>query len=411
MSQFQSRKWVKQALVAGSLCALVLVSACSSSSGGDKKDAGEVKATGTPVYVGFVNSDSGGFALPEITKATQATADYINGHGGMNGHPVKLDLCSTDGTPAASTKCANQFVTDKVLAVLNGYDLGMDAAQPVYKQAGLHIFGAISSTAIAMDPDNTIMVAPFVNFYAANGALLKTLGATSTVFVLPNIGPEIKQLYGLIAAAANKAGVKTSLTLVAPANPDVTAAVTAAKAQHADMLDLNFQENDCTNAIRTAKSLGWTGKIYAGSCSQFIDTLGAQAAGTYAGQYLFPPAAKAAAAAYDPQLKDEFDTYETAMKAGGQEAYIKSAFAAYGFSTLMTFANIVKGIPGEPTQAAINAAMASFKGHQVLGLQQDCTAKIAPGGACGRYFLPLQVQADGTMTLVGGKPLDVSAAQ
>lgn len=403
-------------LVALGLGVAVLAAACSSgSSGGSQPSApngsGGITATGSPITVGFVNSDTGGFAVPEATTTAKAAAEYVNSHGGIHGHVLKLDTCSTDGTPGASTKCANQFVTDKVLAVLLGDDLGLDAAEPVYKKAGLHIFGVDATQAATSDPSNTIMIPPFTTIYHGLGSMFKDGGAHSIVYVLPNVGPVIKQVFGLLKASGERVGVQSSLTLVSPVNPDFTAAVNAAKAKHADLLYLAFQENDCTNAVRTARTLGWTGKIFAGACTQFVKKLGPQATGVYTAQYVFPYAARESAGVYDSQLTGEFAIYKDALEAADENDLLESGYGVYGFSTVMTFANIVKGMNGEVTQTTINTALASFKGHEFLGTPQDCTAKILPGGACGRYYIQLQVQADGTQTLVNGKPFDLASVK
>src|ERR1700691_1180525 len=78
-------------------------SAHSSSSSLGKPDA----AKGKPLVFGAdnMNVPSGGPAFPESAEAANAMVDYINAYkGGLDGHPIKVDWCATDGTPSGSSR-------------------------------------------------------------------------------------------------------------------------------------------------------------------------------------------------------------------------------------------------------------------------------------------------------------------
>ena len=52
---------------------------------------------------------------------------YVNGHGGINGHPVKVIDKNDNNDPAASSAIVHAFVTNNhVIAILDGS--GQDAA-------------------------------------------------------------------------------------------------------------------------------------------------------------------------------------------------------------------------------------------------------------------------------------------
>src|SRR4051794_25064373 len=93
--------------------ALITAGCGSSGSGGiavDKSALGAVnEAKGDSVAVGFI-SDGAAAAFdtrPEY-KAAQAVVKYANAHlNGLNGHPIKLTVCETKGTPAGAKDCAN----------------------------------------------------------------------------------------------------------------------------------------------------------------------------------------------------------------------------------------------------------------------------------------------------------------
>ncbi|WP_369211278.1 ABC transporter substrate-binding protein [Streptomyces flavofungini] len=391
------------------IAAMAVLAGCGGSDAATGAARGPDPATGEPISVGFLSSDSGHFGQPAVSAMARAAAEWINGRGGIGGRPLKLEVCSTDGTPASSTKCATDLVGKKVLTVLNGNDGGLDAAQPILAEAGIHIFGSTGTPLVSADPGNTVMGTPPAVQLAANGPVQKLMGIRKAVFVLPNIGSEIKRAFDGIKDAAAAFGVRLTLSLVAPANPDITAAVNAAKATDADGLVFSFTESDCTNAIGTARALKWAGSIVGSNCTRFIKDLGPQAAGVKTMSSLFPFGSRASAEKYDSRLKAEFDDYEAAAEAAGARKYLDDGFATSGYSTVMTFAKILRTIDGRVTRASAARAMASFKGRQVLGTPQNCAAKLLPGANCGRHLIALEAHADGTQTLVGGKPLDVGA--
>src|SRR5205823_11390680 len=73
--------------------------------------------TGTPIKIGLIepvgttllNFDYG-------VAAPQGAAIGINGKGGINGHPVQIDFCNEKNDPNEAARCAQQMVSDKVMA-------------------------------------------------------------------------------------------------------------------------------------------------------------------------------------------------------------------------------------------------------------------------------------------------------
>ena len=85
--------------------------------------------TGDPVMVGFINNEGGAaFSVPELGIGAEVGAGYVNAElGGINGGPIELVPCKTDGSPEKSIDCANKLIEDGVVAILEGTGLGADA--------------------------------------------------------------------------------------------------------------------------------------------------------------------------------------------------------------------------------------------------------------------------------------------
>src|SRR5271165_6232657 len=105
------------ALAVTGLVAAGCSSSSSSSSGGSSTPAASSttaaagssvfgtpkKATGTPYVFGMINDETGAVTFPEARQGAIAAANYVNNYlGGINGHPIVIDNCTGDGTPATA---------------------------------------------------------------------------------------------------------------------------------------------------------------------------------------------------------------------------------------------------------------------------------------------------------------------
>jgi ABC-type branched-subunit amino acid transport system substrate-binding protein len=103
-------------LAAVSLLAAACGSSSSTSSSSSTTKAGNA-ATGTPIPVGQIYPMTGAnLALPEIGEALSAEVDGLNASGGIDGHPLKLHQCDSQGDASTEVQCAQQMVSDHVVA-------------------------------------------------------------------------------------------------------------------------------------------------------------------------------------------------------------------------------------------------------------------------------------------------------
>src|ERR1700721_135489 len=115
------------------------------------------KATGTPYVFGMINDETGAVTFPEARQGSIAAVDYVNNYlNGINGHPIKIDSCTGDGTPATAARCANQLVASHPLAILGAADVGAPASIPIYAHANLAYLGGIPFTPVPETAPNSI---------------------------------------------------------------------------------------------------------------------------------------------------------------------------------------------------------------------------------------------------------------
>ena len=119
--------------------------AADAGAGGDSADA----ATGEPIVIGVSGPLTGNQA--EYGKNWQEgidiALDEINGAGGVDGRPIKIDFQDSQGQASQATTIAQRFVSDdKVLAVLGDFSSATSmVASPLYQRGGLLQLGITNS--------------------------------------------------------------------------------------------------------------------------------------------------------------------------------------------------------------------------------------------------------------------------
>ncbi len=91
--------------------------------------AGAAVPRGAPLLVGAIATETGGTTgtVHDVRDSLNLWARYVNSHGGINGHPVKLFQLDDRNDPATALSDAKTLVdTDHVIAILDGS--GQDAA-------------------------------------------------------------------------------------------------------------------------------------------------------------------------------------------------------------------------------------------------------------------------------------------
>src|ERR1700677_3920243 len=115
------------------------------------------KATGTPYVFGMINDETGAVTFPEARQGAIAAVNYVNNYlDGINGHPIQIDECTGDGTPATAARCANQLVAAHPMAILGAADVGGPASIPIYAHANLAYLGGIPFPPVPETATNSI---------------------------------------------------------------------------------------------------------------------------------------------------------------------------------------------------------------------------------------------------------------
>ena len=221
------------------------------------------KATGTPYVFGMINDETGAVTFPEARQGAIAAANYVNNYlGGINGHPIVIDSCTGDGTPATAARCANQLVAEHPMAILGAADVGAPASIPIYQHANLAYLGGIPFTPVPQTAPNSIQfwsVSVGDNAAAAVYAG-KTLGVKSVAIVYFS-NAQGESLLPQITPVFKAAGVTTVKDIpLSPTSPDPSPQAALVESSGAQLAYVDVP-NGCGNVLKALKSVGYTGKI------------------------------------------------------------------------------------------------------------------------------------------------------
>ena len=352
------------------------------------------KATGTPYVFGMINDETGAVTFPEARQGAIAAVNYVNNYlNGINGHPIQIDACTGDGTPATAARCANQLVAAHPLAILGAADVGAPASIPIYAHANLAYLGGIPFTPVPETAPNSIQfwsVSVGDNAAAAVYAG-KTLGLKSVALIyfsyaqgssiLPQITPVFKA-----------AGVATIHDIpLSPTSPDPSPQAALVESSGAQLVYVDVP-NGCGNVLKALKTVGFTGKIMG------IDPCGAPpviaaAAGGANGMYIASPFMLQSGTSQQAQL------FEAAMEKWAAPGTLIDSISTAGFATVMNVQQVLSTISGTPTTASILAAFRTGTHSNFLSHPYICNGQALKGAAaiCNDYYLMNQIQ-NGTLS-------------
>ena len=388
---------------AAALGALSLLLGSAALSGCSSSDAGEDLAaglTGDPVTIGYVNTEGkGAVSFPGFTTGIHLAVERFNNEGGLDGRPIVLEECFTDGTPESSIACANDFVQKQVVAVTTGIDGGFDSAIAILEGAKVPVFATQLMPGAAANPAFFQISAPTGAFLTVPLQILADDGVDSFAYVGVDL-PQARQGYdGLIKPAAKEVGLESRLVAYDPATTDYTSVVSTLKANGSQAAIFAGSEEQCTAFARSVTTLGYEGRVLTSSCTDYIDELGGKVAGFQAlGVAYLPKVRDSAPMATQAELDQYLEDVQDADKSDDVDN-----FSLYGYGSMTDLSRVLAGIDGEVTSTTVMTALSelddfdSFAGDMI-----SCADRTAAQGAsCGNGVLLFEVTDQGGLTVVG----------
>jgi branched-chain amino acid transport system substrate-binding protein len=330
-------------------------------------------ASGSPVVFGMINIQSNaGADFPEVAQAAQAAVKYVNAYGGgLDGHPIKLNVCVTDGSPATSVQCANKLIAQHPVAILGGTDLASGATLPLYKKAGLDMFGGVDLTPAEASAPNSLIF----NDVAQSGNsdigvyAVKTLHAKNVAVIALGDTQGTSQAKAFELPAVQASGGTAKLVTVPPSQADASSSVASALGSSPAAILLE-DPSQCVSLLSSLKSLGNAKPVLSiDPCS--APSVVKAAAGGANGMYWFEPYQDLFAAA---QTHDVTLTKAILGKYAPANIEVDSPALA-GLSTVMNIWSAFKSTPtSKLTSAYMMKTLKAGTHPAFLSTSYDCSS-------------------------------------
>jgi branched-chain amino acid transport system substrate-binding protein len=395
---------MKRTLAALACASAVAMTVAACGSDADSTDTGG-GLTGAPVLIGVQAPMEGPAAYPQTGYGAQAAEKYINEKlGGINGRPVKIQLCAGDNSPETAINCANEFVSSNVAMVFDAYDGGVASQVPILTSAKIPIVGELGAQGVAdaLPAGQAFYFSgPLETSALGTMTVLNQLGKKTAALAVTEAPSSHGYVDKLITPIGNQLGITVSPLYAPTTNMNFSVMAATELSSNPDVAGLiALPEDGCTGLIKALRQQGFGGTIFAGSCSQFISALGKDAAGAIVQPRLWVPASKQYA---PPDVQKQLDDFADAMEAidrGDQQ----SARSLYSFSGMVDTAKILSGIKGDITPETITTAFKGVKDYQTFaGAKVTCdgTAWAGRPSSCSHQAIFFEVQPDGSL-----KPVD-----
>jgi branched-chain amino acid transport system substrate-binding protein len=361
-------------------------------------------ATGTPVKVGMINDGTSEGISNDINNTVgQATVKWLNERmKGLGGHPIELDLCVTNNDPGKASDCANQMVTDEVVAVVVPASAQVEAMWPVLQAKGIPVmfYGTGSAAVLADTKTGYSLSGPGQLLVDFPAGLAKAKSATNVTAVVIDVPAALDFYKGGTPDAFAKQGLKLEVVPVPPGTADMTPQMQQVVSANPDgVVTVVGNDTFCIAAFNGLRTAGFKGTL--ATIPQCISDATKKAVPADFLEGMSIGATTPFPDATDPSVQQYFAVIDTY---GAKDVDHSDANGATTFSTVAALSVATAGLTGDPTPANIAAAIKAMKESEIPGtggLTFRCNGKADPANGaaiCGHSLLGATLDASGNPT-------------
>jgi branched-chain amino acid transport system substrate-binding protein len=222
----------------------------------------------------------GGLSFPYPATAAKAAAAALNKTGGIDGHPIQIDVCDNQGNPNQSAACGREAKSNGDIAVVGAWDIdGAAEILPILQSEGIPYVGALAGTVTELsNPDSFIFDPGAVLAAYGTAALFNEQNCKNVVeFGLADTPSFTQELAGQQAIAVRD-GYQLRTVDVSVGQADVSAPVSTALSMHPDCVSYEGDGQTTAKLIGALRQAGYTGKFITAIGSllpPFLQSLGA----------------------------------------------------------------------------------------------------------------------------------------
>jgi branched-chain amino acid transport system substrate-binding protein len=355
-----------------------------------------VKATGTPIPLGGIDTNQPGTSFTDIGNMAAAYFACVNANGGINGHPIKYTLLTEQTQPAQIAADAKQLVqSDHVVGIVgNTSILECTIDHAYWEKLGFYTVNSGIAPECWSTPNSAaVNMGPR---YSSDGAVQYALSqhVSKIVFDQSNVPGT-----GYIAAgpAAISAAAHTPIVQLTENVPITDANSVAIKevndAGPNGAVVLNFTPPEALVILQAAQKLGLENRVKLWGCSTPCNTdFLAAALGPKWNHKLFVNAELTPAFVNNPQMalyKAILAQYGKAVSGG------IGSFSQFGFVEAQIMVHALESVKGGYTVQSVNSAIKAVKDFS--------TGMTCQAWTYGSYPMHIPNNEDYTTTPENGK--------
>jgi branched-chain amino acid transport system substrate-binding protein len=357
-----------------------------------------VKATGSPINIGTIDTHQPGTDFTDGPNMIQAYFNCVNDNGGVNGHPLKLFVELDQTQPAQITAAAHKLIqSDHVVAIDGVFDLlECTLDQAYWKQLGIYEMDAGIAPECWSTPNSAaVNMGPR---YSSDGAVqyaIDVAKAKKIVFVQSNVPGTGYIAAGPSALAAAAHVPIKELTENVPINDANSVALNLVNSAGPDgWVVLNFTPPEALVILQAAQKLGLEDRVKGWGCSTPCNTdFLAKALGPKWNHKLF---VNAELTDPDDHNGPEMQNYKAMLaKYGSSVAGGIGSFSQMGYVLAKFLVQALQTVHGPYTIKSVNQAILNIKDYK--------TEMICEPWTYGKVALHIPNNTDYTTTPENGK--------
>ena len=364
----------------------------------DDSDGAMADESMEPIKIGLISQEEELFSFPEVRAVAEAYVAYFNAElGGIDGHPVELDVCTVGDAVESHIACAQYFVNaDDVHVVLNtAAGAGSVTTGAMLAEAGVANLGLgydfpdyFVPNLYNFDPGLPGLAQVF--FVFASGSRDVT---TMTLYIAddPAFAPFVPALEAI--AASN--GITITEVIPLGFEPDLTGPVSAADTANEGWLFVLADGAQCTAAAAAVDTVGYGGHLFANDLCMSQDVVESGVLDGWSGPILSSAPTVDGGAEVD-EIVRILDTY------GGADVQ-RAGLGGWGLANTVIARDIlIAGGGAGATRESVLQALSTYSSSDLPGMPDvSCPGPDPWLGACNTSPLMVTV-SDGQLTSPDG---------
>jgi branched-chain amino acid transport system substrate-binding protein len=378
------RKPLRSCLALAGVIMLGLVgcsSSGSSASGSSASGSASVaSATKSPIKIMIIAVLSNpAFSDPEAAVAARAYVKQANAAGGINGHPIDLEVCDSNLNPNQETACFQKAVTDHVVAVAGSFLL-FGTGMKLLQAAGIPFIGGNGTTlAEFTSPVSFPADSGEIGWYYGEAALIKQAGVTKpAIMYCDTAACDLSVQYAQTEWTQSGGSGTIKKVLVPLAQPQYTAQAATVVTGGTNGVLLASATQAIPKMVTDLRQASFTGPV--ALIDSFVDTSTVSAMGSYANGLLVSGLLDPVTQTSNPGV----EAFVTAMN-GEDPSAPKDGLAEHSWNGFDLFGQAAKTISGDITAAGLLKALQNVTKPITLGLSGPWVSPSASNAPISQY--------------------------